>query len=71
MKNNLAVFFVGLIFALGLGISGMTRPEKVIGFLDIFGNWDPSLMFVMNSASSSANRRRLIKRLAHSHQTRH
>jgi uncharacterized membrane protein YedE/YeeE len=50
MKNNLAVFFVGLIFALGLGISGMTRPEKVIGFLDVFGNWDPSLMFVMGSS---------------------
>jgi hypothetical protein len=48
--KNLAVFFVGLIFALGLGISGMTRPEKVIGFLDIFGQWDPSLMFVMGSS---------------------
>ncbi len=48
--KNLAVFFVGLIFALGLGISGMTRPEKVIGFLDIFGHWDPSLMFVMGSS---------------------
>lgn len=40
----------GVIFALGLGVSGMTRPEKVIGFLDLFGNWDPSLMFVMMGA---------------------
>lgn len=50
MKNNLSALIVGFIFALGLGISGMTRPEKIIGFLDIFGNWDPSLMFVMLGA---------------------
>jgi uncharacterized membrane protein YedE/YeeE len=41
---------VGLIFAIGLGISGMTQPSKVIGFLDITGNWDPSLAFVMVGA---------------------
>lgn len=39
--------FVGLIFGVGLVISGMTRPDKVIGFLDVAGAWDPSLMFVM------------------------
>lgn len=49
-KNVLTSFAVGLIFALGLGLAGMTRPEKVIGFLDIFGNWDPSLAFVMIGA---------------------
>lgn len=43
-------FLVGFIFAIGLGISGMTQPQKVIGFLDIFGNWDPALMFVMLGA---------------------
>ena len=43
-------FIVGFIFALGLGISGMTQPQKVIGFLNIFGKWDPSLMFVMIGA---------------------
>lgn len=43
-------FIVGLLFAAGLGISGMTLPEKVIGFLDITGAWDPSLAFVMGSA---------------------
>lgn len=50
MKNSLVAFFVGLIFALGLGISGMTLPSKVQGFLDIFGEWDPSLLFVMAGA---------------------
>lgn len=50
MKNNIAALLVGIIFALGLGISGMTRPEKVIGFLDIFGQWDASLAFVMAGA---------------------
>ncbi|NUN05150.1 MAG: YeeE/YedE family protein [Bdellovibrio sp.] len=50
MKNSLAALLVGFIFALGLGISGMTQPQKVVRFLDIFGNWDPSLMFVMAGA---------------------
>ncbi len=43
-------FIIGFIFALGLGISGMTQPGRVIGFLDLFGNWDPSLLFVMVGA---------------------
>lgn len=47
MKINLSTFVVGFLFALGLGLSGMTRPEKIVGFLNIFGNWDPSLIFVM------------------------
>ncbi len=50
MKNNFAAFIAGIVFALGLGISGMTRPEKVIGFLNIFGTWDASLAFVMAGA---------------------
>lgn len=45
-----ASFVAGLIFALGLGISGMTLPSKVIGFLDVFGSWDPSLALVMAGA---------------------
>jgi uncharacterized protein len=49
--SNTSSFFVGLLFALGLGISGMTQPDKVIGFLDIFGKWDPSLLFVMIGAT--------------------
>lgn len=40
----------GLILGLGLIVSGMTNPAKVIGFLDLFGAWDPSLMLVMGSA---------------------
>lgn len=43
-------FLVGLIFGLGLILSGMTNPAKVIGFLDLFGQWDPSLAFVMGGA---------------------
>ena len=46
----ITLFLSGLIFSLGLGIAGMTQPEKVIGFLDITGDWDPSLMFVMGGA---------------------
>jgi uncharacterized membrane protein YedE/YeeE len=42
----------GLIFALGLGISGMTNPAKVIAFLDLGAGWDPSLAFVMLGAIS-------------------
>jgi uncharacterized membrane protein YedE/YeeE len=50
MKVALTSFVSGVVFALGLGISGMTRPIKVIGFLDFFGNWDASLAFVMLGA---------------------
>lgn len=46
----LMAFIAGLIFGLGLILSGMTDPAKVIGFLDIAGAWDPSLVFVMGGA---------------------
>lgn len=46
----LAAFACGLLFAMGLGISGMMDPQKVQGFLDLFGHWDPSLMLVMGGA---------------------
>ncbi|MBK07565.1 MAG: hypothetical protein CL920_20255 [Deltaproteobacteria bacterium] len=42
-----ATFLMGLLFAVGLTISGMTLPSKVIGFLDFTGKWDPALIFVM------------------------
>tara|TARA_B100001248_G_scaffold262731_2_gene261832 strand:- start:3462 stop:3878 length:417 start_codon:yes stop_codon:yes gene_type:complete len=48
--NWLASFIAGFIFALGLVISGMTNPDKVIGFLDLFGDWDYALAFVMAGA---------------------
>lgn len=50
MKQNhhyLYKFLLGLLFGLGLILSGMIYPAKVIGFLNIFGVWDPSLAFVM------------------------
>jgi uncharacterized protein len=40
----------GIVFALGLGVSGMLQPSKVIGFLDVTGKWDPALAFVMGPA---------------------
>ena len=46
MRNILALA-VGLIFGVGLCVSGMTEPAKVLGFLDLAGRWDPSLAFVM------------------------
>ena len=46
MKNVLAFIFGG-IFSLGLMISGMANPQKVLDFLDLFGQWDASLVFVM------------------------
>jgi len=49
MKNIFALL-AGLLFGLGLAVSQMIDPNKVIGFLDIFGNWDPSLAFVMGGA---------------------
>ena len=46
----IASFACGLIFGIGLLISGMTDPQKVLGFLDVFGTWDPTLAFVMAGA---------------------
>ena len=50
MQRNLFALAVGLIFGLGLCLSGMVEPAKVIGFLDLGGGWDPSLAFVMGGA---------------------
>lgn len=48
--QRLSEFVVGLLFGLGLILSGMTDPGKVLGFLDLFGLWDPSLALVMGGA---------------------
>ncbi len=48
--QRISEFVVGLLFGLGLMLSGMTDPSKVVGFLDLFGEWDPSLGFVMGGA---------------------
>lgn len=48
--NSFFAFLAGLVFGIGLILSGMTDPGKVIGFLDLAGTWDPSLAFVMGGA---------------------
>jgi uncharacterized membrane protein YedE/YeeE len=50
MRNLLFCFSAGLVFGAGLLLSGMTRPSKVVNFLDVTGDWDPSLAFVMVGA---------------------
>ena len=45
-----AVYLIGLIFGIGISISGMANPAKVLNFFDIAGTWDPSLIFVMGGA---------------------
>ena len=46
----ISAFGAGLLFGVGLWLSGMANPEKVLGFLDVAGNWDPSLLLVMGGA---------------------
>ncbi|NDL64939.1 DUF6691 family protein [Acerihabitans arboris] len=53
--TQLSGFIAGLIFGIGLLISGMSDPEKVVGFLDIAGRWDPSLALVMLGAIAAAS----------------
>ena len=49
--GKMILFFVaGGLFGMGLAVSGMTDPARVIGFLDLFGAWDPALLFVMAGA---------------------
>lgn len=50
MQHRIVEFVVGLLFGIGLILSGMVDPGKVIGFLDLAGPWDPSLAFVMGGA---------------------
>lgn len=50
MLKVITALLSGFIFAIGLGISGMTQPQKVVAFLDLFGVWNPSLAFVMIGA---------------------
>ena len=54
MKRNVGGLIAGLLFGAGLSISGMINPGKVIGFLDVAGNWDPSLALVMAGAVAVA-----------------
>ena len=50
MVRPLVAFATGMLFALGLGLGGMTQPRRVLAFLDVAGAWDPSLAFVMAGA---------------------
>lgn len=50
MIKTVVALFSGVIFGLGLVVSGMMDPQKVIGFLDVAGDWDPTLAFVMGGA---------------------
>ena len=54
MKQVLAYLFAGALFGAGLAVSGMTNPAKVLGFLDLTGVWDPSLLFVMGGGMGFA-----------------
>jgi len=46
----LSAYVIGLVFGLGISLSGMSNPAKVLNFFDIAGHWDPSLAFVMGGA---------------------
>ena len=47
-------FVFGVLFALGLGLAGMTNPQKIVDFLDVTGRWDPTLALVMGSAVATS-----------------
>ena len=50
MPRTFVALFAGMLFGLGLAMSGMMNPAKVVGFLDVAGGWDPTLAFVMGGA---------------------
>ena len=50
IKQSIASFFCGALFSVGLALAGMTQPAKIVGFLNVFGAWDYSLVFVLASA---------------------
>ncbi|MEQ9125975.1 MAG: YeeE/YedE family protein, partial [Alphaproteobacteria bacterium] len=49
-----AAYLIGLVFGLGIAVSGMVNPAKVLNFFDVAGSWDPSLAFVMGGAVAVA-----------------
>jgi uncharacterized membrane protein YedE/YeeE len=50
MKQNIVALISGILFGFGLGLSQMVDRERVLGFLDVTGNWDPTLLFVLGGA---------------------
>lgn len=65
-RGALAAGAAGLLFGLGLALSGMIDPARVLGFLDVAGHWDPALVFVLLGATSvSAASYALMRRMSH------
>lgn len=62
MGGYLSALFCGTLFGLGLTLAQMTNPEKVLGFLDVAGHWDPSLALVMAGADTGIKFQRAEKR---------
>ena len=54
MIKLVSALLIGVIFGVGIAISGMANPAKVLNFFDVFGTWDPSLIFVMGGALVTA-----------------
>jgi len=54
VRRSLAGFVVGIVFGIGLAVSKMANPEKVLAFLNLASDWDPSLLFVMGAATTVA-----------------
>ncbi|MBE9030286.1 YeeE/YedE family protein [filamentous cyanobacterium LEGE 11480] len=52
MNQNLVALFTGVLFSIGLGLSQMVDRDRVLGFLDVAGTWDPTLLFVLGGAVS-------------------
>lgn len=65
MNRNLVALASGLLFGAGLAFSGMADPARVQAFLDLFGNWDPTLAFVMGGAIIPMALAWIIKRRLH------
>ena len=65
-RLTLAALLAGALFGLGLALSGMTDPLRVLGFLDLFGQWDPALLFVLGGAvATTAMAFRFVLRRPH------
>ena len=66
MTRLITALIIGAVFGIGLAIAGMLNPSKVVGFLNVFGDWDPSLAFVMGGGVlvNAIGHRFVIKRKA-------
>jgi len=50
MRTLVITFLIGVLFSVGFALGGVTKPETIVGFLDFFGDWDPSVLLVMGAA---------------------